>query len=48
MYAYLGFTFIPSGKKPQGIENVINKAKKCGSCFGDIYISLKEKLPKHT
>ena len=27
-YAYLGFTFAPSGKKHQGIENLINKAKK--------------------
>ena len=26
-YTYLGFTFIPSGKKHQGIENLINKAK---------------------
>ena len=27
-YTYLGFTFMPSGKKHQGIENLINKAKK--------------------
>ena len=27
-YTYLGFTFIPSGKKRQGIENLIKKAKK--------------------
>ena len=27
-YTYLGFTFIPSGKKHQEIENLINKAKK--------------------
>ena len=27
-YTYLGFTFIPSGKKHQGIENLINTAKK--------------------
>ena len=27
-YTYLGFTFIPSGKKHQGTENLINKAKK--------------------
>ena len=27
-YTYLGFTFIPSGKKHQGIENLINKVKK--------------------
>ena len=27
-YANLGFTFIPSGKKHQGIEHLINKAKK--------------------
>ena len=27
-YTYLGFTLIPSGKKHQGIENLINKAKK--------------------
>ena len=26
--ANLGFTFIPSGKKHQGIEHLINKAKK--------------------
>ena len=30
-YTYLGFTFLPSGKKHQGIENLINKPKK--SCF---------------
>ena len=27
-YTCLGFTFIPPGKKHQGIENLINKAKK--------------------
>ena len=27
-YTYLGFTFIPSGKKHQRIENLINKAQK--------------------
>ena len=27
-YIYLGFTFIPSRKEHQGIENLINKAKK--------------------
>ena len=27
-YTYLGFKFIPSGKKHLGIENLINKAKK--------------------
>ena len=27
-YTCLGFTFIPSGKKHKGIENLINKAKK--------------------
>ena len=27
-YAYQGFTFIPSGKKHQRIENLINKPKK--------------------
>ena len=27
-YAYLRFTFILSGKKHQGIENLINKARK--------------------
>ena len=26
-YTYLGFTFIPSGKKHQGIEHLINEAK---------------------
>ena len=26
-YTYLGFTFITSGKKHQGIENLMNKAK---------------------
>ena len=29
-YAYLEFTFAPSGRKHQGIENLINKAKKSG------------------
>ena len=24
---YLGFTFIPSGKKQQGTENLVNKVK---------------------
>ena len=27
-YTYVGFSFIPSGKKHQRIENLINKAKK--------------------
>ena len=27
-YTYLGFTFIPSGKKHQGIEYLINKEKR--------------------
>ena len=27
-YTYLGFTFIPSGKKLQGIENLITKFNK--------------------
>ena len=27
-YTYLGFTFIPSGKKHKGTENLKNKAKK--------------------
>ena len=27
-YTYLGFTFIPSGKKHQGIENLIAKFNK--------------------
>ena len=27
-YANLGFTFMPSGKKHQGTEHLINKAKK--------------------
>ena len=27
-YTYLGSTFIPSGKKHQGIESLIKKAKK--------------------
>ena len=27
-YTYLGFTFVPSGKKNKGIENRLNKGKK--------------------
>ena len=27
-YTYLGFTFIPSGKKHKGIENLTNNAEK--------------------
>ena len=27
-YTYLGFTFIPSGKKHKGIENLLKKASK--------------------
>ena len=27
-YTYLGFTFVPSGKMNEGIENLLNKGKK--------------------
>ena len=47
-YTYLGFTFLPSGKKHRGIENLIIKRKSHGLYFSDFYISLKEKLSTHT
>ena len=42
-YTYLGFTFIPSRKKHQGIKNLKKKRKSYG-----FYISLKGKLSIHT
>ena len=38
-YTYLGFTFIPSGKKQVGIDNLINKARK-------VWFSIQKMLHK--
>ena len=32
-YTYVGFTFVPSGRKQVGIDNLINKGKKLGFQF---------------
>ena len=37
-YTYLESTLIPSGKKHQGIENLINKAKKSRFILQRIFI----------
>ena len=42
-YTYLGFTFIPSGKKHVGIENLLNKAKKAWFSIQKILHKSKEK-----
>ena len=37
-YTYQGFTFILSGQKHQGTENIINKVKKSWFMQGIIYL----------
>ena len=42
-YTYLGFTFVPSGKKQTGIENLINKGRKAWFSIQKMLQKSKEK-----
>ena len=42
-YTYLGFTFVPSGKKYAGIENLIKKGKKTWFSIQKMLSKSKEK-----
>ena len=45
-YTYLGFTFIPSGKKHIGIENLLKKSSKAWFAI-DYYLNRKKDTYLH-